>query len=319
MNPIIINSIIQRMSSCLSGVQLQELRRVLETINTENDVNDESLLVRFLDAKKVEGCANSTLDYYKATLSRMMSHIDKKLPAINADDLRSYINSYIETNKVSKVTADNVRRILSSFFTWLENEDYIVKSPVRRIKRIKSPSIIKGTFTDEQLEALRDNCKNIRDLAIVDLLASTGMRVGELIRLNRSDVNFEERECIVFGKGDKERKVYFDARTKLHLNSYLQTRKDKSLALFCHLKGLEGRRLSKGAVESCIKELGRKINIEHAHPHKFRRTVATSAIDKGMPIEQVQKLLGHARIDTTMHYALVNQSNIKLSHRKYLS
>lgn len=310
--------ILARMADTLRSDQLKKLRYVLETLDAENSISNDILLQRFLDAKKVEGCAASTIEYYRSTLQRMLDNIKRQLDSITADDLRAYINSYVEENKVSKVTADNVRRILSSFFSWLENEDYIIKSPVRKIHRIKTPTLIKETFSDEQLEALRDQCENIRDLAIIDLLASTGMRIGELTNLNRSDINFEERECVVLGKGNKERTVYFDARTKRHLIQYLQSRKDDEEALFCHLNG-KGKRLSKGAIEMRIKRLGTGIQIARAYPHKFRRTVATVAIYKGMPIEQVQKLLGHARIDTTMHYAQVNQNNVKLSHRKYLA
>ena len=306
------------MAHILRSDQLKELRHVLETLDMENSVSNDTLLQRFLDAKKVEGCSSSTIEYYRSTLQRMLSNVKRELESITADDLRAYLNHYIEVNKVSKVTADNVRRILSTFFSWLENEDYIVKSPVRKIRRIKTPTLIKETFSDEELEALRDNCRNIRDLAIIDLLASTGMRIGELIKLNRTNIDFKERECIVFGKGDKERRVYFDARTKLHLTQYLQSRSDDSIALFCHLNG-NGKRLSKGAIETRIKHLGEEIDGTRAHPHKFRRTMATVAIDKGMPIEQVQKLLGHARIDTTMHYAQVHQNNVKISHRKFLA
>lgn len=309
--------ILARMADTLRCDQLKKLRHVLETLDAENSISNDILLRRFLDAKKVEGCAASTIEYYRSTLQRMLDNIKRQLDSITADDLRAYINSYVEENKVSKVTADNVRRILSSFFSWLENEDYIIKSPVRKIHRIKTPTLIKETFSDEQLEALRDQCENIRDLAIIDLLASTGMRIGELTNLNRSDINFEERECVVLGKGNKERTVYFDARTKRHLIQYLQSRKDSAEALFCHLNG-KGKRLSKGAIETRIKRLGTGIQIARAYPHKFRRTVATVAIYKGMPIEQVQKLLGHARIDTTMHYAQVNQENVKLSHRRIL-
>ena len=310
--------ILARMAHILRSDQLKELRHVLETLDMENSVSNDTLLQRFLDAKKVEGCSSSTIEYYRSTLQRMLSNVKRELESITADDLRAYLNHYIEVNKVSKVTADNVRRILSTFFSWLENEDYIVKSPVRKIRRIKTPTLIKETFSDEELEALRDNCRNIRDLAIIDLLASTGMRIGELIKLNRTNIDFKERECIVFGKGDKERRVYFDARTKLHLTQYLQSRSDDSIALFCHLNG-NGKRLSKGAIETRIKHLGEEIDGTRAHPHKFRRTMATVAIDKGMPIEQVQKLLGHARIDTTMHYAQVHQNNVKISHRKFLA
>ena len=192
-----------------------------------------------------------------------------------------------------------------------------MKSPVRRIHKIKSARTVKETYTDEALERMRDNCENLRDLAIIDMLASTGMRVGELVGLNRADVDFESRECIVFGKGSKERPVYFDARTKIHLKNYLDSRTDDDPALFVSLLKPHCR-LKISGVEIRLRELGRKLGITKVHPHKFRRTLATRAIDKGMPIEQVQKLLGHSKIDTTMQYAMVDQNNVKLSHRKYI-
>jgi integrase len=176
---------------------------------------------------------------------------------------------------------------------------------------------VKEVLTDENLELLRDKCKNIRDLAIIDLLSSTGIRVGELVKLNRNDINFAERECIVFGKGNKERIVYFNARAKIHLQEYLKTRKDKNQALFVSL-AKPHTRLQISGVETRLRELGRRVKLPRVHPHKFRRTLATMAIDKGMPVEQVQKLLGHVKIDTTMHYAMVNQTNVKLSHRKFI-
>jgi len=210
-----------------------------------------------------------------------------------------------------------MRRIFSSFFSWLEDEDYILKSPVRRIHKIRTDKTIKETLSDEGLEVLRDVCEEIRDLAIIDLLTSTGMRVGELVRLNREDINFHERECVVFGKGGNERLVYFDARTKIHLLDYLNSRTDKNPALFVSLTMPYGR-LMIGGVETRLREIGKRADLFKVHPHKFRRTLATRAIDKGMPIEQVQRLLGHVKIDTTMHYAMVNQMNVKNSHRKFI-
>ena len=227
------------------------------------------------------------------------------------------MTNYQEEHGSSRVTIDNIRRILSSFFSWLEDEDFIIKSPVRRIHKVKSASIIKETYSDESLELMRDNCDNLRDLALIDILASTGMRVGELVLLNKDDINFNERECVVFGKGDKERVVYFDARTKIHLQNYLDSRNDDNKALFVTLRK-PFNRITIGGIETRIREMGRKLNINKAHPHKFRRTLATKAIDKGMPIEQLQKLLGHQKIDTTLQYAMVKQSNVKIAHKKYI-
>lgn len=271
----------------------------------------------FFSAKRVEGCSEKSLKYYKATIETMLEIVDKNVQEIETDDLRMYLTNYQRAKQSSRVTIDNIRRILSSFFSWLEDEDYILKSPVRRIHKVKTASKIKETYTDESLEQMRDNIDNLRDLALIDILASTGMRVGELILLNRDDIDFAERECIVFGKGDKERVVYFDARTKIHLQNYLDSRTDTNNALFVSLSA-PYKRLKIGGIEVRLRELGRKLNIPKVHPHKFRRTLATMAIDKGMPVEQLQRLLGHQRIDTTMQYAMVKQSNVKQAHRKFI-
>ena len=298
------------------------LMNVLEDVNVESekdmDLNNFELLEIFLSAKKVEGCSDKTLNYYKSSIVKMLNGVGKSIDTISTDDLRYYLSEYRESKNLSKITIDNMRRIFSSFFSWLEAEDYILKNPVKRIHRIKTPRIVKETLSDEDLELLCDNCDNIRDLAMVELLISTGMRVGELVGLNIEDVNFYERECIVFGKGEAQRLVYFDARCKIHLAKYLNSRNDDNDALFVSFRKPH-KRLGINGVEIILKKLGDKANISNVHPHKFRRTLATNAIDKGMPIEQVQKLLGHMQIDTTMQYAMVNQSNVKIAHRKFIS
>ena len=271
----------------------------------------------FLSAKRIEGCSEKTLKYYKSTIESMLDELNTDVKHIVTDDIRRYLTVYQENKKLSKVTIDNVRRILSSFFSWLEDEDYILKSPVRRIHKVKTIKNIKETYSDEELELMRDNCTELRDLAMIDLLASTGMRVGEMVFLDRNDINFNERECIVFGKGSKERVVYFDARTKIHLQNYLDSRMDDNPALFVSLKEPH-KRLQIGGVEVRLREFGQQIGLQKVHPHKFRRTLATMAIDKGMPIEQLQHLLGHQKIDTTLQYAMVKQSNVKIAHRKYI-
>ena len=313
----------------LNSEQLEELRRVLTNAlhgvevtkkkapeSTEAKENG-GLLDVFIAAKRVEGCSEKSMKYYDSTVRQMLSSLGKPVREINTDDLRGYLAKYQKERGSSKVTIDNIRRIFSSFFSWLEDEDYILKSPVRRIHKVRTDKPIKETFSDEGLELLRDACEEIRDLAMVDLLASTGMRVGELVGLNREDINFHERECVVLGKGGSERVVYFDARTKIHLSNYLDGRKDNNPALFVSLT-LPRERLLIGGVETRLREIGKRADMQKVHPHKFRRTLATRAIDKGMPIEQVQRLLGHVKIDTTMHYAMVNQTNVKNSHRKYI-
>lgn len=275
------------------------------------------LLDSFLSAKKIEGCSEKTLAYYRHTIEKMLMTVAVAVCHISTMDIRQYLSSYQEKNGSSKVTIDNMRRIFSSFFAWLEGEDYIAKSPVRRIHKVKTDSLVKEVLTDEQLEQLRDSCTNQRDLAMIDLFASTGIRVGELVKLNRADIDFHERQCVVFGKGNKERLVYFNARTKLHLQQYLESRTDDNPALFVSLSSPYNR-LTISGVEVRIRTMGKRLNMPKVHPHKFRRTLATMAIDKGMPIEQVQRLLGHVRIDTTLQYAIVNQNNVKMAHKKYL-
>lgn len=286
-------------------------------VNYSGDRNSK-LLQSFLSSKSLEGCSVKTLNYYQSTIEMMISKLDMPITEMGTDNIRNYLSDYQLQRGSSKITIDNIRRIFSSFFSWLEDEEYILKSPVRRIHKVKFGRTVKDTFSDEDIEKLRDGCDNTRNLAIIDTLISTGMRVGELVRLNRSDIDFNERECVVFGKGGSERKVYFDARTKIHLNDYLNRRSDDNPALFVTLHN-PVKRISINGVETMLKTLEKVTDVKDIHPHKFRRTMATRAIDKGMPIEQVQKLLGHVRIDTTLHYAMVNQENVKNAHKKYVA
>lgn len=320
MTVTLMNEIEKKMEKHLNQKQRDYLHKVLEesfAVSEAEEKRTGDLVQLFIAAKRVEGCSDKTVKYYETTIRNAIAKIDKDIVQISTDDLRIYLDDYQENNKISKVTIDNIRRILSSFFSWLEDEDYILKSPVRRIHKVKTCKTVKETYSDEALEMMRDECDGIRDLALIDLLASTGMRVGELVKLNKSDVDFQSRECVVLGKGNKQRKVYFDARTKLHLQKYLESREDDNDALFVSLQKPFNRLLISG-VEIRLRELGNKLNINKVHPHKFRRTLATVAIDKGMPIEQVQQLLGHQSVDTTLQYAMVNQNNVKESHRKYL-
>ena len=326
----LMNKIIQGMLLFLDNAQMGHLLEVLnyalfgyevkksDGIEHE-DIEQENIKIldAFISAKNIEGCSEKSLKYYRTTIEAMLATIGKGVLHVTTEDLREYLANYQEEKKSSKVTIDNIRRILSSFFTWLEDEDYILKSPVRRIHKVKAATVVKETYSDEELEVMKDACDNPRDLVLIDMLASTGMRVGELVLLNREDINFEERECIVFGKGSKERIVYFDAGTKIHLQEYLDGRTDDNEALFVSLRAPYDR-LQIGGIEVRLRNLGEKLELSKVHPHKFRRTLATTAIDKGMPIEQLQRLLGHQRIDTTLQYAMVKQSNVKLAHRKYI-
>ncbi|MCD8361341.1 MAG: site-specific integrase [Lachnospiraceae bacterium] len=330
MNEEIITEITRKMLPYLDNAQLKQLQDVLHhylwnvTIvesEEKNEIAEKSnneLLELFLSAKCVEGCSEKTMHYYETTIAKMFLTINIHVTHMQTDDLRNYLSEYQKNRQCSKSNIDNIRRVLSSFFSWLEEENYILKSPMRRIHKIRTAKTVKETYSDESLETMRDQCGNIRDLAIIDMLASTGMRVGELVKLNIVDIDFENRECVVFGKGSKERPVYFDARTKIHLKNYLESRSDNNPALFVSLQKPYAR-LEISGVEIRLRQLGRKLGIPKVHPHKFRRTLATRAIDKGMPVEQVQMLLGHAKIDTTMQYAMVDQNNVKNSHKKYIA
>lgn len=329
MKEIITAYILAGMSDMLDNQQQVCLREVLQSafeqvvmMPTESEERQREqangeLLQAFISAKKIEGCSEKTLRYYQSSIEALLRKERKRIGELETNDIRSFLARYQEERGASRVTIDNLRRIFSSFFAWLEDEDYIAKSPVRRIHKVRTESLVKEVISDENMEILRDTCHEIRDLAMIDLLASTGMRVGELVKINREDIDFHERQCVVFGKGNKEREVYFNARTKIHLKRYLESRSDKNSALFVSLS-LPYNRLTIGGIESRLRQLGKRAGLSKIHPHKFRRTLATMAIDKGMPIEQVQRLLGHVKIDTTLHYAMVNQANVKMAHRKYI-
>ena len=325
----LLDNTIAKMSGSLTPTQLYELRKTLEQELSGYEIvvapcqrertkqANKELLDSFISAKRIEGCSDKTLNYYRNTICAWLATVSMELRDVTTNDIRRYLSEFQAKNNSSKTTIDNIRRIFSSFFSWLEDEDYIVKSPVRRIHKVRSEITVKETISDEQLEILRDSCSELRDLAMVDFLVSTGVRVGELVKINRSDINFNERQCVVLGKGNKERTVYFNARAKVHLLNYLATRIDSEDALFVSLSK-PNNRLTISGVENRLRELGRNAKVGRIHPHKFRRTLATMAIDKGMPIEQVQRLLVHCKIDTTLHYAMVNQNNVKIAHRKVL-
>ncbi len=315
--------IINEMSDVLNVAQLKKLQEVMlkhfvEKEAVQQTISNEEYLKLFLEAKRIEGCSDRTIQYYRVTIQHLIRNVETPIRKITTEELRSYLVAYQKMNDCSKVTVDNIRRNISSFFSWLEEEDYILKSPMRRIHKIKTKTVVKETISDEGIEKLRDHCRESRDLAMIDMLYSTGIRVGELVNLNINDIDFEQRECVVFGKGDKERRVYFDAKAKIHLMDYIRSRTDGNPALFVTLDAPYDR-LKISGVEIRLRELGRSVGIGRIHPHKFRRTMATRAIDKGMPIEQVQKILGHSQIDTTMQYAIVNQNNVKSSHQKFIA
>lgn len=318
-----IVSVLNEMAEYLSISQMKKLQEVIIRNFAENEakkkeITNEEYLKMFLDAKRIEGCSERTIRYYRTTVEHLIVQVKTGFRKITTEEIREYLSNYQKRNNCSNATIDNVRRNISSIFSWLEEEDYILKSPMKRIHKIKTKTVVKNTISDEGIEKLRDNCKEKRDLAIIDLLYSTGIRVGELVNLNIDDIDLEGRECVVYGKGDKERKVYFDAKAKIHLKEYIDARTDHNEALFVTLDAPYDR-LKISGVEIRLRKLGRELELDRIYPHKFRRTMATRAIDKGIPIEQVQKILGHSQIDTTMQYAMVNQNNVKTSHQKYMA
>lgn len=326
MNATFINEVLKQLEGKFDEKQLKTIERTLYRCLKNKEIREKKVILPkdnnealdfFIAAKKIEGCSIKSLNYYYTTLVKMLDKVNVIYFSITTEDIRTYLSDYQENSGVSKATIDNMRRIISSFFSWLENEDYIMKSPARRIRKVRVGKIVKEIYTEENIELMRQNCKNARDLAIIDMLYSTGMRVGELVRLNISDIDFENKECVVLGKGNKQRKVYFDAKTKIHLQQYLNSRKDTDPALFVS-QLYPYNRLKISGVEIALRKIGEKLHISKVHPHKFRRTLATKAIDKGMPIEQVQHLLGHTKIDTTLGYAMVDDENVKISHKKFL-
>ena len=322
MNQEEANMIIHKMSQIIDNSQMIILNTVLEEILADNRMQEpqkssNDLLDNFIATKRLEGRSEKTMRLYRFTISKLISAIDKNVCTLSTEDIRNYLSIYQTEHGISKDSIDNLRRILSSFYRWLEDENYIFKSPLRRIHKIKTRKVVKEPFTDEEIERLRDGCKYPRDLVIIEFLYSTGVRIGELCKLNRSDIDFEERECIVLGKGDKERVTYFDARTKLHLIEYLKSRDDNNPALFVSIRK-PATRLEEGGVEAMLRKLGERCNVTRCHPHRWRRTCASAALSKGMPIEQVQKMLGHEEISTTLTYLMITDSTVKSSHRKYL-
>lgn len=329
METAVITKILSRMSGDLLPEQMNKLEGVLEEVLNDtksseySPKNNRNLVNQFISAKKIEGCSKRTEEYYSSVLKFYEKSISCNICDVDTTKIRDYLINYQKINNCSNVTLDTIRRILSSFYKWLEEEDFILKSPMKRIHKIKTPTVIKPALSEEQIEVIRKTAaQNNRNLAIIDILLSSGIRVSELVHLNRSSINLNSRTCIVFGKGAKQRETYFDVRTKIELENYLKSRKDKNRALFVttrrNTKNGIYKRLTVNSVEKMIREIGIKTDIENVHPHRFRRTMATKAIDKGKPIEQVQVLLGHSKIDTTLRYANVQQTNVKFSHQKYI-
>lgn len=274
-----------------------------------------TLIEEFIRRKQLEGCSDATLRQYHDYMVRISIDVGKKLEDLNTNDIRSFLSNYQETRQCKNHTMDNMRRAYSSFFNFIE-EEYSILNPVKKIHKIKSEKTLQMPFTDEEIIMIEDACKNIRELTIINFLNSSGIRVSELCGLNRNSLSLNTREGKVFGKGSKERKFYIDARTKVHLEKYLKKRTDSNPALFVTANA-PFNRLTKTGCEYMVAQIGTRAGVEKCHPHRFRRTLATRLIDRGVPIEQVQQILGHTKLDTTLIYAQVNQTNVKLNHSKF--
>ena len=325
----IIRNIIGDMKHSLNQRELSELNRVLIThlmdveiigreLPYEEDFKKENerLLGLFIDAKRLEGRSKKTIEYYKSMIIRLVEFLDKPILLMTTEDIRQFLLHCHNTMK--PITVNNVKRIFSSFFQWLENEEYILKSPVKRIGNIKVEKIIKKPFRITEVEKLRMYCDTPRLRAMLEFLLSTGVRVGELVKLNINDVDMQDRSCIVFGKGAKQREVFFNERTAIYLKKYIDSRDDNNPALWVSYN-MPHNRMQISGVGTELRELGKRAGVTDVHPHRFRRTMASYAVGHGMKIEQVRVLLGHESIETTQLYAIANNEDIKYAHKKYLS
>ena len=280
---------------------------------TVRDDSAEGALKKFLATKRVEGIADSTLQRYAEINKALLSYLGKPLEEITTYDIRFYLSVRRQIGKVSNRTLDGMRRCYSSFFSWLAAEGLISHNPCAALAQIKCRKTVKKPYSAAEMERIRKACGSIRDLALVDFLYCTGCRVSEVSRLDIVDIDFDRMGCIVLGKGNKERKVYLTEVAAIHLQEYLQGRKDSCDALFMG----KGKRLKKNGIEAIIKKLGEKAGVENAHPHRYRRTLATNLLDRGMNIQDVAAILGHADLKTTQVYCYISQANVKAAYCKY--
>lgn len=306
----------------ISELSKYEIKRKVTAL-VVHDKTDFNIVGRFFVAKTTAGLSERSLRYYKTVLQFALPRLGKKLNDVVADDVRAYL-AIRRANGVSNGSLDNERRVLSTFFTFAHDEGYIDKNPMKRVEKIRTKKIQRKPFTEDEMEQLRIASRTNRNKAIIEFLFSTACRVSEVSALNRTDVDFIQREVIVLGKGNKERKVFLSPRCVAVLKTYIDERKDKHPALFVSdfgraKFGRDIRRLSKDGIEDMIRAAGRRAGIENAHPHRIRRTAATIALRRGMPIEQVSKMLGHEDLKTTTIYASSTMEEVKQSHDKYLS
>ncbi|MEY8339587.1 tyrosine-type recombinase/integrase [Lachnospiraceae bacterium 62-35] len=328
----ILERIVNEMSPHLDQSQLEHLSNILYinfrgmevqeqcTELTDKGIDgDEAKIRMFVASKKAVNRQDNTLKQYTREICSMLDFIGKRLEDITGMDLRYYYGVMRERRGIKMSTMQTRLHYLSSFWDFLITEEMVHTNPVKKVGLLKLEKIIKKPFSAEELEAIRVNCTTLRDRALVEFLYSTGVRVSELVSLNVGDIEMGKQELIVYGKGSRERKTYLTEGAGFYLRRYLQIRTEESLKdkpLFATL-GRPHNRLTVAGVQYMLRELGRRSGVEHVHPHRFRRTIATDLLSRGMPIEQVKEFLGHEKLDTTMIYCTVKEENVHASHKKY--
>lgn len=324
-----IMEVLRRMQAVIGETQLTELKNVLNMVfagcelaeNTELQVVDRSWmgdLDDFLMSKALEGKSPETVGRYRYELNRLLSYVNKGVADILPGDISGYMRMYKKIRQVSNQTLKNVRTVYSSFFSWLRDRDRIRKNPMMLVEDVKVESVIRKPYSDEDREKMFRACTTLRDKAMLEFLYSTAVRVSELARLDRKDIRFGTKDIIVYGKGAKERRVYLNDRTNMYMREYLQSRTDDNPALFAGTKIPHGR-MTKAGIEDAIRRIGRRAGVEKAHPHRFRRTALTNALNRGMPLQEAMLMAGHSKPETTMRYCTVDMEAVQYHHKKYLS
>lgn len=327
MENILIMNVLKSMEDILDDVQMFHLKKSLQTVVSGYKISEKTneLLAQntswthdledFIVYRKMQGRSKKTCKQYFNQLIKLLSYANKCVSDITDTDITNYLQEYKGFYNIGNRSLENMRLVFSSFFSWAANVGKIKSNPMLKIGKIKYDSKVKEPFSDKEREKLFLNCNTLRDMALIEFLYSTGIRVSESVALNISDVHFTDDELIVYGKGQKERKVYLNAKSSVYLQQYLELRTDSNEALFVSLRKPHNRLTIQG-VEAMLKRLGKRAQVSNVHPHRFRRTSATNALNKGMDLQYVSTMLGHSNPNTTMIYCTVDQNNVKLSHKK---
>lgn len=311
---------LQRLSNALT-VKLHGYRLVEEctqVVPADQEAQWQRVLRLWLATKRLENCSTGTLENYQRCIAMLMQGIGKQLRDITTNDLRYYLALYQERRGIGLAYLETLRHYISSFFTWCQDEGYILHNPARRLARVKVPKKIKQPYTAEEREIMRCHATRERDLAIMEVLYSTAARVGEIVALNRSDVSFKGKDIIIYGqKGKAERVVYLTDTAAYHLKKYLDSRADDSPALFVSCRA-PYKRLTESGIQAMLRQIGRETGI-HAHPHRFRRSLLTDAGARGVPLQELQRYAGHVKPDTTMIYVSVREESVRASFNRYIA